>query len=1020
MQEFENNQIENDYITYTYTKKKKISAFLITVMMLSIIFSFPHIHAQAAISTVSSSTCPHNGNPGTEVGEVGCSYCGGTGGNWTRVAGHKSQGDSLSAGTGYQQKKWNEDNEYIYYERYRCENCGDDGSYDCKPYTDKIGLFKVNKNTGVETQLQSDPYSAGPGWVPIRQCTLCCLELHPSTTCYSIAQWAVPHVAKHTITVIANPSEGGITSGSGTYKSGTTITISATAKNGYTFNGWSDGNYPASRTVEVTSDKTYTANFASPTPTPTNTPTPILSSTQVIVSTSCVPAEGGSLSGEGIYEKGTSVTAVATPNQGWKLIKIEYYNSETGNMMSYTNLSSMTKTIDGNRSFVAYFENVSAPEPPDTPEITDTPEPTMAPQETLTPTPTPRPEVIDVNESTSNWNATIILDPNGGTYISDNSEGNPSTPPYKQIRTSSWETTRTTTWSDGRVDTSYNSGTSSGHNASSAKAYREPYTFAGYGLNTDWRSCISTGMVFDAEGKPVNSKYFRSNGYSKFGLSGTYTIYAIWLPPLYELNYLAPEAEGSMEPSIIEYAIASNLSKNLFEKPYSVRYDLNTTDTKAILYSDKGAIVQAPFLGWSRTENGAVEFQDEELVLHTIFPEDVDSMNLYAQFGEALVSLPVAERYGYHFMGWKAENQGESIPSGETATTTKDVTYYAQWKPKEYTVTFNPNGGTCSVSKKTVYFDSPYGELPAAERVGYNFVGWTYSSNILITEDSELMEYSDHELVAQWTPKQYSLYVDPNGGTVNGRDSLHEYGKLTFFSHDLYSIAIPQRIGYNFVDYSTRPDNLGVTVYDHQGQAVVSNYFNDEARYVNPASLTVYARWEAKTYKIRFDANGGECAIKDRVVQHGGNYGTLPIPTKKGSQFVGWMYETVLIQDDDPLAAYEDHVLVAQWEKIPYTVTFVWNWEFKLPGVDTDTSLPPYVNTKMVKFGEAYGELPTPSREGYTFLGWRLEQGENGNGTGEAILPSRHVDMDYDHSLYAQWEQNEYYLTFDYNDDHLY
>ena len=42
---------------------------------------------------------------------------------------------------------------------------------------------------------------------------------------------------------------------------GTSATISATAKSGYVFEKWSDGNTATSRTINVTEDLTLTASF---------------------------------------------------------------------------------------------------------------------------------------------------------------------------------------------------------------------------------------------------------------------------------------------------------------------------------------------------------------------------------------------------------------------------------------------------------------------------------------------------------------------------------------------------------------------------------------------------------------------------------------------------------------------------------------------------------------------------------------------------------------------------------------
>ncbi len=74
---------------------------------------------------------------------------------------------------------------------------------------------------------------------------------------------------QYTITVNANNAEWGTVSGGGTYAENATATLTATAKEGYKFVGWQDGNTDNPRTITVTQDASYTATFeksSSPTP----------------------------------------------------------------------------------------------------------------------------------------------------------------------------------------------------------------------------------------------------------------------------------------------------------------------------------------------------------------------------------------------------------------------------------------------------------------------------------------------------------------------------------------------------------------------------------------------------------------------------------------------------------------------------------------------------------------------------------------------------------------------------------
>lgn len=63
--------------------------------------------------------------------------------------------------------------------------------------------------------------------------------------------------------------------------------------------------------------------------------------------------------------------------------------------------------------------------------------------------------------------------------------------------------------------------------------------------------------------------------------------------------------------------------------------------------------------------------------------------------------------------------------------------------------------------------------------------------------------------------------------------------------------------------------------------------------------------------------------------------------------------------------------------------------------------------TTTVIFSAKYGALPTPSRDGYSFMGWMLD----GNLVSEDVIVST---LD-DHSLVAQWKINEYDVVFNAN-----
>ena len=142
----------------------------------------------------------------------------------------------------------------------------------------------------------------------------------------------------YVVTLSSNPSAGGTTNGDGTFISGSSVTVNATANSGYTFNNWTENGTPVSTNTSYTftigGNRTLVANFTQ---------------IQYTVTLSSNPLAGGTTNGGGTFNSGSSVTVTATANAGYVFTNW----TEGGNEVS-TN-GSYTFTISGNRILVANF-----------------------------------------------------------------------------------------------------------------------------------------------------------------------------------------------------------------------------------------------------------------------------------------------------------------------------------------------------------------------------------------------------------------------------------------------------------------------------------------------------------------------------------------------------------------------------------------------------------------------------------------------------------------------------------------
>ena len=301
---------------------------------------------------------------------------------------------------------------------------------------------------------------------------------------------------------------------------------------------------------------------------------------------------------------------------------------------------------------------------------------------------------------------------------------------------------------------------------------------------------------------------------------------------------------------------------------------------------------------------------------------------------------------------------------GKTCTLTLTV------NSPSYVVTLDPLGGTVSPTSQTVKYGSTYGTLPTPIKEGYTFTGWSLNATS-ITATTNVATASDHTLVAQWQANSYLVTFDSNGGTVSPSSQTVTYG--TAYG----TLPIPIKEGYTFTRWSLNATSITATT----NVATASNH-------------TLVAQWQGNSYLVTFDSNGGTVNPSSKTVTYGTAYGTLPTPVKEGSIFKGWSLNATTISATSNVATMSDHTLVAQWQN-SFLVTFDAN------GGTVSTS------SHTVKYGSAYGTLPTPIKEGYTFTGWRL------NAT--IITETTNVATASDHTLVAQWQGNSYLVTFDSN-----
>lgn len=338
---------------------------------------------------------------------------------------------------------------------------------------------------------------------------------------------------------------------------------------------------------------------------------------------------------------------------------------------------------------------------------------------------------------------------------------------------------------------------------------------------------------------------------------------------------------------------------------------------------------------------------------------------------------------GHGFTGWYTEKEGGEKVDPETIVFKDAVTYYAQYTPNTYTVTYNVNGMPVSLEPNRFVFGQPMGKLPEYTQEGYTFIGWKIgNSSIVIDKDDTTRVFDSFVLNntfhAVFEANVYDVTLALNGGTLE--DGAQTTLKATY--NAALTLPTPTLQGKVFAGW----------YYDIDGEneAVVAS----GAKWNRASDATLTAKWVGAPRTLSFDyvgATGGNTET-ERTVNAEMAIGNLPTPQKTGHTFGGWFvgeteYTAASIMPDSDL------ILVAKWTANAYQITF------NLSGGTFAEGTAEVID---VTYGEAIGTLPVPTKTDSIFEGWTV------GGSTTLITAESFYLWAADQVLIANWSDDIY------------
>lgn len=336
-------------------------------------------------------------------------------------------------------------------------------------------------------------------------------------------------------------------------------------------------------------------------------------------------------------------------------------------------------------------------------------------------------------------------------------------------------------------------------------------------------------------------------------------------------------------------------------------------------------------------------------------------------------TLPVPTKKGYTFLGWYDGSTLIGSVSGGKYTPkdyvmpAKDVTLTGKWSINSYNLIFNTGFEDIKKDNKVIKYNEKYGELPVLTRDGYTFHGWKNSDGETVNADTIISD-SDVQLTADWSINSYKVTFNSNGG----KESYDE--KTVKYLDTLGVLPVPTKVGHTFEGWFNGDEKVSE-------DTVMS--FKD---------MSLVAKWSVNKYTLSFNTGFEELKENSKSVAYDTAFGELPVLTREGYTFNGWVdSEGAKVSDTNKMPA-SDVKLTAVWTINQYKVS-----------LDTNGGIESY-DERSYDYNSLLNDLPTPTKKGYTFLGWF-----NGD---------TKVEKDYrlgakDINLRAEWSINSYRLNYE-------
>ena len=439
----------------------------------------------------------------------------------------------------------------------------------------------------------------------------------------------------------------------------------------------------------------------------------------------------------------------------------------------------------------------------------------------------------------------------------------------------------------------------------------------------------------------------------------------------FTISYNSNGGSGSMSSQYFLHGHSQALTANAFTRTNYKFKGWATSSSGSVTYTDKQSVNISS--GSNITLYANWELLSFTVTLDNQGATTAGTTSVTATNGQAMPSITVPTKTGYTFGGYYSGTNGggtqyytASGASAKACDLTGATTLYAKWTANTYSVKYNANGGSGTMSNSShTYGSSKALTANAFTRTGYDFAGWATSASgaVVYSNGQSVSNLSSTQgatvtLYAKWTANTYTINYNANGGAGTTASSSHTYDASKNLTANGFT-----RSGYRFLGWSTSNTATSATYTD---KASVKNL-------ATSGSITLYAVWQ-KVYVIQVKSNINGAA---GVLTGGGTYDanksvTLTAYAMKGYEFLHWLKDGATFSGNDT-----NVVTISATSDSTYTAVFA------EAGVKINNSAIRMVcgsgtvygmvsSKNVVKNGTQYVAVSASPSSGYKFTGWKI------------------------------------------------